>query len=113
MKKRIHLYFRKVGIEVDLINHHFKLEFVNSGLYFVQDEFFFINPFLKVGSGSGCNKKMPDPARKKSTDPTVSGSLSLQSMSYITSSYELTMANCGSKPRDTYFEWIFGSGSKL
>ena len=31
-----------VGIKVDLINHLFKLEFVNSGLYFVQDENNFI-----------------------------------------------------------------------
>ena len=28
------------------------LEFVDSGLYFVQDENNFINPFLHVGSGS-------------------------------------------------------------
>ena len=28
------------------------LEFVDSGLYFVQDENNFINPFLQVGSGS-------------------------------------------------------------
>ena len=29
------------------------LEFVNSGLYFVQDENNFINSLLQVGSGSG------------------------------------------------------------
>ena len=29
------------------------LEFVDSGLYFVQDENDFINPLLQVGSGSG------------------------------------------------------------
>ena len=29
------------------------LEFVDSGLYFVQDEKDFINPLLQVGSGSG------------------------------------------------------------
>jgi len=29
------------------------LEFVDSGLYFVQDENNFINPLLQVGSGSG------------------------------------------------------------
>ena len=29
------------------------LQFVASGLYFVQDEYNFINPLLQVGSGSG------------------------------------------------------------
>jgi len=48
MKEKIYLYFRYVGIKVD----HFKLEFVNSGLYFVQDENSFINPLLQVRSGS-------------------------------------------------------------
>ena len=52
MKKKIYLYFRQVGIKFDLINHYFKLEFVDSGLYFVQDENDFINPLLQVGSGS-------------------------------------------------------------
>ena len=33
------------------------LEFVNSGLYFVQDENNFINPYLQVGSRSGFNEK--------------------------------------------------------
>ena len=51
-------------------------EFVDSGLYFVQDENNFINPLLQVGSGAGSNEKVPDPAGQKSTDPT--GSLSLQ-----------------------------------
>ena len=51
MKKKIYLYYRYVGIKFDLINHHFKLEVVYSGLYFVQDEYSFINPLLQVGSG--------------------------------------------------------------
>jgi len=51
------------------------LEFVDSGLYFVQDEYNLINPLLQVGSGSGSNEKIPDPAGKNSTDPT--GSISL------------------------------------
>ena len=46
-----------LGIKFDLINHHFKLKFVNSGLYFVQDGSNFI-----TGSGG-----------PKSTDPTGSG----------------------------------------
>ena len=33
------------------------LEFVDSGLYFVTDEYNFINTFLLVGSGSGSNEK--------------------------------------------------------
>ena len=37
--------------KVDVINDHFKLEFVNSGLYFVKDKNTFINPLLQVGSG--------------------------------------------------------------
>ena len=41
----------------DLINHHFKLEFVYSGLYFVQDENNFICPSLQVGFGSGSDEK--------------------------------------------------------
>ena len=36
-------------------NHQFKLEFVDSGLYF--DENNFINPMLQVGSGFGSNEK--------------------------------------------------------
>ena len=40
-----------VGIKVD----HFKLEFVNSGLYFVQNENNLINTLLQVGSGSKPN----------------------------------------------------------
>ena len=34
------------------MNHHFMLEFVDSGLYFVQDENDFINQLLQIGSGS-------------------------------------------------------------
>ena len=33
------------------------LEFVDSGLFFVQDENNFINPLLQVGSGSGSVEK--------------------------------------------------------
>ena len=44
-------------------------EFVNSGLSFVQDENNFINPLLKVGSGSGYNEK-----RNGSRGPKISGS---------------------------------------
>ena len=33
------------------------LEFVDSGLYIVQDENNFINPLLQVGAGSGYNEK--------------------------------------------------------
>ena len=33
------------------------LEFVDSGLYFVQDKNNFINPLLQVGSGSGSAEK--------------------------------------------------------
>ena len=53
------------------------LEFVDSGLYFVQDKNAFINPLLQVGSGSGSGEKVPDPdpAGHKSTDPTGSPSL--------------------------------------
>ena len=41
-----------MGVKFDIINHHFMLEFVDSGLYFVQDEKNFINPLLQVGSES-------------------------------------------------------------
>ena len=34
------------------MEHHFKLEFVDSGLYFVKDENNFIYPLLQVESGS-------------------------------------------------------------
>ena len=54
------------------------IEFVDSGLYFVQDGNNFIAPLLQVGSGSGSVEKVPDPAGQKSPDPTVSGSTSLQ-----------------------------------
>ena len=46
----------------------------SSGLYFVQDENNFINPLFQVGSGSK-EKKDPDPAGQKSTDPARSLSL--------------------------------------
>ena len=46
MKKKEYLHFRQVCIKVDLKYHHFKLEFVNSGLYFVQDKNNFIYPLL-------------------------------------------------------------------
>ena len=52
MKKKIYLYFRKVGIKFDIITHHFMLEFVDSDLYFVQNRNHLINPLLQVGSGS-------------------------------------------------------------
>ena len=38
MKITIYLYFKYVVIKFDLMNNHFKLEFVDSGLYFVEDE---------------------------------------------------------------------------
>ena len=47
------LFFFAVMARDDIINHHFMLVFVDSGLYFVQDENNFINPLLQVGSGSG------------------------------------------------------------
>ena len=52
MKKKIDSHFRWVGINFDIINHHFMLEFVDSDLYSVQDEINFINPLVQVGSGS-------------------------------------------------------------
>ena len=52
------------------------LEFVDSGLYFVQDENNSINPLLQVGSGSGGQISTdPDPDGQKSTDPIGSSSL--------------------------------------
>ena len=45
------------------------LDFVDSGLYFLQDENNFINPLVQIGSGSGSDEIVPDPAGKKSTDP--------------------------------------------
>ena len=41
-----------MGTKFDIITHHFMLEFVDSDLYFVQDENNFINPLLQVESGS-------------------------------------------------------------
>ena len=69
--KNKNLYIRKLGIIFFFIYHHFKLEFVDSGLYFVQDENKFIYPLLQIGSGFG--EKVLDPAGQKSTDPTGSG----------------------------------------
>ena len=43
---------KMVVIKLDLINSHFKLEFVDSGLYFVLVENNFVYPLLQVGSGS-------------------------------------------------------------
>ena len=51
-KKYIHI-FRSGGIKFDIINHHFMLGFVISGLYFVHNENNFLNPLLQVGSGTG------------------------------------------------------------
>ena len=53
------------------------LDFVDSGLYFVQDENNFIYPLLQVGSGSD-EKSFSGPAGQK-TDPTASSSLILRS----------------------------------
>ena len=58
------------------------LEFVDSGLYFVQDKNNFINPLLQVGSGSGSVEKSTGSGSQKSTDPTGSGSLSLHTEQY-------------------------------
>ena len=52
------------------------LEFVDSGLCFVQDKNNFINPLLQEGSGS-VEKITGSSAGKKSADPTGSGSSSL------------------------------------
>ena len=46
------IYTPEVSIKLDIINHHFMLEFVDSDLYFGQDKNNFINPLLQVGSGS-------------------------------------------------------------
>ena len=46
-------------MKFDIITHHFKLEFVDSDFYFVQDKNNFINPFLQVGSGSVANLQYP------------------------------------------------------
>ena len=51
------------------------LEFVDSGLYFVQDENDFVNPLLHVGSGS--NGKSTGSGGQKSMNPTGYGSSSL------------------------------------
>ena len=44
-------------MKFDIIGHHFMLEFVDSGLYFVQDENNFIHPLLQVVS----DEKVSDP----------------------------------------------------
>ena len=56
-------------IKFDFIAHNFKLEFVDSSLYFVQDEINLINPLLQVGSRSGSNEKS-----KGSDGPKIHGS---------------------------------------
>ena len=66
----------QVEIKFDFINHHFNLEFVDSGLFLVQDENNFIYPLSQAGVGSHKTFTIPDPTDKKSTDLTGSGSLS-------------------------------------
>ena len=57
-KKNIHILGSiLLGIKYDFINHHFKLEFVDSGFYFVQDAYNFIYPLLQVESRSGSVEK--------------------------------------------------------
>ena len=51
-EKKEYLYFSKVGIKVNFINHHFKLKFVDSCLYFFKDENNFIYPLFQVESWS-------------------------------------------------------------
>ena len=41
-----------IGIKLDFINHHFELEFADSGLYFVQDENNSIYQLLQAVSGA-------------------------------------------------------------
>ena len=52
------------------------LQFVDSGLYFVQDENNFINPLLQLGSGSGSDVKRSgsDDKRSGSGGPRIIGS---------------------------------------
>ena len=52
-------------IRLDFIKHHFKLELVDSGLYFVKDEINFIYPLLQVGFGSGSGEKSTGSGRPK------------------------------------------------
>jgi len=73
MKKKIYLSFRKVGITYYTINHHFMLEFVESGLYFVQDENNFINSLLQVGSGSRSGSRSVEKSTG-SGGPKINGS---------------------------------------
>ena len=75
-------------------------EFVNSGLYFFQDENNFINPLLQVGSGceksDGSGSGGPKingtgTGGPKSTDP--SGSSSLENTSVVSGCF-LSSVNC-------------------
>jgi len=54
------------------------LQFVDSGLYFVQDENNFINPLLQLGSGSGSGSDAKisgsDDKRSGSGGPKIDGS---------------------------------------
>ena len=75
-KKLVLVIFQVGRHKFDLINHHFKLEFVDSGVYlysYYQDENNLTNPLLQVGSESESNKKVinsdPDPVGQKSTEP--------------------------------------------
>ena len=45
------IFRETTGITIDFINHNFKLEFINSDLYFVQVKNNFIFPLLRIGSG--------------------------------------------------------------
>ena len=75
--KRIFIY--KVGRhKFDFINHNLKPEFVDSGVYFVQDEANFIYPLLQVWSRSGSGEKVPDPEDQKSKGPNGYSSLQLR-----------------------------------
>ena len=67
------------------------LEFVNSGLYFVQDENNVINPLLQVGSGSG----------DKSTGsggPKINGSIRIPGSSSLVLSIFVFYVEDGSQP---------------
>ena len=69
------------------------LEFIDSGVYIVQDVNNFINPLLQVGSVEKVPD--PDPAGQKSTNPTGSGSSSLLKPfhSYLPFSYYILVLN--------------------
>ena len=66
------------------MDHQSKLEFVYSGLYFVQDQNNFINPLLQVGSGSGSVEKSTGSGGPKITG---SGSSSLVIISNFIPTY--------------------------